>query len=180
MLLQYDSSDLSIWWVKILLQNGDLQTSTTIVEAGPWLCHHSMNSLTCWNILYLEEPFPSIAQYFCNIMIVSTYLFGGFDWVSTFEYYCGLESSIWCHYFENCPVIKLSCRGMYLQSNEILFNLNMKCWNSAFYAQGSKIIIVVLQVGAVKIFVVTGKRKEGMKLSLPPKLVEKLVWVPVI
>ncbi len=24
------------------------------------------------------------------------------------------------------------------------------------------------------------KRKEGMKLSLPPKLVEKLVWVPVI
>jgi hypothetical protein len=25
-----------------------------------------------------------------------------------------------------------------------------------------------------------GKRKEGMKLSLPPKLVEKLVWVPVI
>ncbi len=23
-------------------------------------------------------------------------------------------------------------------------------------------------------------RKEGMKLSLPPKLVEKLVWVPVI
>jgi hypothetical protein len=69
---------------------------------------------------------------------------------------------------------------MYLQSNEILFNLNMKRWNSAFYAQGSRIIIVVLQVGAVKIFVVTGKRKEGMKLSLPPKLVEKLVWVPVI
>jgi len=26
----------------------------------------------------------------------------------------------------------------------------------------------------------SGKRKEGMKLSLPPKLVEKLVWVPVI
>jgi hypothetical protein len=23
------------------------------------------------------------------------------------------------------------------------------------------------------------KRKKGMKLSLPPKLVEKLVWVPV-
>jgi hypothetical protein len=23
-------------------------------------------------------------------------------------------------------------------------------------------------------------RKEGIKLSLPPKLVEKLVWVPVI
>jgi hypothetical protein len=26
----------------------------------------------------------------------------------------------------------------------------------------------------------SGKRKEGIKLSLPPKLVEKLVWVPVI
>jgi len=25
-----------------------------------------------------------------------------------------------------------------------------------------------------------GKSKEGMKVSLPPKLVEKLVWVPVI
>ncbi len=25
-----------------------------------------------------------------------------------------------------------------------------------------------------------GKRKEWMKLNLPPKLVEKLVWVPVI
>jgi hypothetical protein len=26
----------------------------------------------------------------------------------------------------------------------------------------------------------SGKRKVGMKLSLPPKLVEILVWVPVI
>ncbi len=26
----------------------------------------------------------------------------------------------------------------------------------------------------------SGKRKEGMKLSLQPKLVESLVWVPVI
>jgi hypothetical protein len=26
----------------------------------------------------------------------------------------------------------------------------------------------------------SGKRKEGMKLSIPPELVEKLVWVPVI
>jgi hypothetical protein len=34
----------------------------------------------------------------------------------------------------------------------------------------------------VKIYVaaVKAKRKEGMKLNLPPKLVEKLVWVPVI
>jgi hypothetical protein len=52
--------------------------------------------------------------------------------------------------------------------------------------EGSKVIIVVVQVRAVKIYVAaeqwrrSGKRKEGMKLSLLPKLVEKLVWVPVI
>jgi hypothetical protein len=28
----------------------------------------------------------------------------------------------------------------------------MKCWKSAFNAQGSRLIIVVLQVGAVKIY----------------------------
>jgi hypothetical protein len=52
----------------------------------------------------------------------------------------------------------------------------MKCSNSEFNAQGSKLIIVVVHVGAVKIYVaaVEALRKEGMKLSLPPKLVEKL------
>jgi hypothetical protein len=29
----------------------------------------------------------------------------------------------------------------------------MKCWNSAFNAQGSRVIIVVVQVGAVRIYV---------------------------
>ncbi len=29
----------------------------------------------------------------------------------------------------------------------------MKCWNSAFNAQGSRVIIVVVLVGAVKIYV---------------------------
>ncbi len=37
--------------------------------------------------------------------------------------------------------------------NEILLNINMKCWNLTFNAQGLKIIIVVIQVGLVKIFV---------------------------
>jgi hypothetical protein len=44
--------------------------------------------------------------------------------------------------------------------------------------------MVVVQVGAVKIYVaaVEALRKEerGDELSSPPKLVEKLVWVPVI
>jgi hypothetical protein len=69
---------------------------------------------------------------------------------------------------------------------KFLLNLSMKCWNSAFIAQGSRVIIVVVEVvEVVKIYVaglkaLRGLRKEGMKLSLPPKLVEKLVWVPVI
>jgi hypothetical protein len=50
------------------------------------------------------------------------------------------------------------------------------------YHLGSRVIV---QVGAVKIYVAaqwrrSGTSKERMKLSLPPKLVEKLVCVPVI
>ncbi len=71
----------------------------------------------------------------------------------------------------------------YLQSKDILLNLKMKCWNSAFNAQGSRLIIVVVHVGAVKIYVAAvevlrKKEKNRMKLSLPSKLVEKLVEVP--
>ncbi len=40
----------------------------------------------------------------------------------------------------------------YPQSKENLSNLGMKCWNSAFNAEGSRVIIVVVQVRAVKIF----------------------------
>ncbi len=39
------------------------------------------------------------------------------------------------------------------QSNEILLNLSVKCWNSTFNAQGSRVIIVIVQLGAVKIYV---------------------------
>jgi hypothetical protein len=60
----------------------------------------------------------------------------------------------------------------------------MKCSNSAFNAQGLRVIIVVVKVGAVKIHVAvvdaSVKRKDGMKLSLPPKFMGKLAWVPVI
>jgi hypothetical protein len=38
----------------------------------------------------------------------------------------------------------------YPQSNEILLNFSMKCCNSAFTAQSLTLIIVLLQVGAVK------------------------------
>ncbi len=41
----------------------------------------------------------------------------------------------------------------YLQSRDILINLSMKCPYSAFNAQGSRLIIVVVQLGAMKIYV---------------------------
>jgi hypothetical protein len=66
----------------------------------------------------------------------------------------------------------------YLQSKQILSNLGMKCWNSAFNAQGSRVIKIVClcssSAGALT------KKETQVKLSLPPKLMEKLVWVPVI
>jgi hypothetical protein len=73
----------------------------------------------------------------------------------------------------------------YPQSEEILLNLNMKCWNSAFNARGfesnysdctgrSSENICSISGGAQE------KGKSGMKLSLLPILVAKLVWVPVI
>ncbi len=49
----------------------------------------------------------------------------------------------------------------------------MKCWNSAFNAQGSRVIILVVHVGVMKIYVAVvragaqEKRKHRMKLSLP-------------
>ncbi len=55
----------------------------------------------------------------------------------------------------------------YLQSKKILLHLSMKCQNSAFNAQGSRVIIVLVQVRAVKICVApvewrhSRKRKES-------------------
>ncbi len=45
----------------------------------------------------------------------------------------------------------------YQQSKEILLNLGMKCWNWAFNAEGWRVIIIVVQVGAVKIYVAAVK-----------------------
>jgi hypothetical protein len=63
-------------------------------------------------------------------------------------------------FFESLDITIIFC---YLQSKEILLNLSMKCWNSAFNAQSSRVIIVVVQVGAVKIslaIVETLRKKE--------------------
>jgi hypothetical protein len=38
---------------------------------------------------------------------------------------------------------------------KFLLNLSMKWWNSAFNAQGSTVTVVIVQVGAVKLYVAT-------------------------
>jgi predicted oxidoreductase (fatty acid repression mutant protein) len=51
----------------------------------------------------------------------------------------------------------------------------MKCRNSAFNAQGSRVIVVVVQEGAVKLYLaaVEALRKDRIKLPLPPKIAGK-------
>jgi hypothetical protein len=110
-----------------------------------------------------------------------------FRWVGDKYFNCPSEllvksPSLWACFHPPYPLFP-----WYLQSKEFKKKSSMKCWNSAFNAQSLRVIIVVVQVGAVKIYVeaVEALRKKGktgwnMKLSLPPKLVEKLVWVPVI
>ncbi len=49
----------------------------------------------------------------------------------------------------------------------------MKCWKSAFNAQGSTLIIVALQVGAMKIYAAREKERQGetqftTKTEVPP------------
>ncbi len=89
----------------------------------------------------------------------------------------------------------------YPQSKEILLDLSMKCWNATFNAQGSRVIIVVVQVGAVKMYVTAVKEltenergdetqfttKIGGKTSLGPSYFVYLkfhsqlsIWCPII
>jgi hypothetical protein len=58
----------------------------------------------------------------------------------------------------------------------------MKCCNSAFNAQGLRLIIVVVQLGAVKIYVAAvealRKRKDRMKLKFTTKIDGFLSFIP--
>jgi hypothetical protein len=58
------------------------------------------------------------------------------------------------------PFHPLSLVQWYPQSNETLLNLSM---NSAFHTQGSRVIIVVVQVGAMKIYVGAVESLRGKK-----------------
>jgi hypothetical protein len=56
----------------------------------------------------------------------------------------------------------------------------MKCSNSAFNAQGSKLIIISVQVGAVKIYVAAVDALRKQEREDETQFTEKVVWVPVI
>jgi hypothetical protein len=69
------------------------------------------------------------------------------------------------------PLTPKSLFQGYSQSKEILLNLGMKCWNSAFNLQGSRVIIAVVQVGAVKTYatsVETLERQDETQFTFPP------------
>jgi hypothetical protein len=75
----------------------------------------------------------------------------------------------------------------YPQSKDILINFSTKFSNTqAFNAQGLRLIIVVVQLGAVKIYICSSrgealrkKERDKMKLSLPPKpMVFFLSFIP--
>jgi len=49
------------------------------------------------------------------------------------------------------PTISPPIFPWYPQSKEILLNVGMKCWNSAFNAQGLRVIIVVVHIGLAEV-----------------------------
>ncbi len=110
--------------------------------------------------------------------------------VSVFNVHKALELSIRVNLSASSLLGMLSPQW-YPQSNEILLNLNMKCSNSAFNTQGSRppsynsctgrrSVVYNVHVAWQQQWRRSGKRKDRMKLSLSPNLVEKLVWVPVV
>jgi len=74
---------------------------------------------------------------------------------------------------------------VYMQSEEILLNIDIKCWVSVFNAQGSRPIIVVVQVGPVKTYVTTvealREKETRYEIQFTSKIGgKKLVWLQVI
>jgi hypothetical protein len=60
-----------------------------------------------------------------------------------------LHPCLWAYFHPLSPLFS----GIRKVMKFCLLNLSMKCWNSAFNAQGSREIIIIVRVGAVKIHV---------------------------
>jgi hypothetical protein len=52
----------------------------------------------------------------------------------------------------------------------------MKCWNSAFNAQGSRVIRVVVQAGAVKIYVAAVEALRKKETQDETQFTTKILW----
>ncbi len=82
-------------------------------------------------------------------------------------------------------LLDLLSRPWYLQTKKILLNLGMEGWNSAFNAQASRVIILVVQVGEVENLCSTSggaqeKGKTGWNSVYHWNCWKKLVWIPII
>jgi hypothetical protein len=108
-------------------------------------------------------PFNGQGKHPCCICYISVILvnFSG-KWMNCVDVVELFVKSPYLQFFFRPPFTPYSMFQWYLQSNEILLNLKMKCWNLAFNAQGSR-IIVIIQVRVEKTYVVGGGVQEKGK-----------------
>jgi hypothetical protein len=102
-----------------------------------------------------------------------------------FHFWLGLGSFLFVLPFPGLQSVL--CLMKFTWLTLISFNLTMKCWNSVFNAQGLRVPNYSSCTARFSENICSSsewrrseKRKDRMKLSLPTKFVEKLVWVPVI
>jgi hypothetical protein len=58
---------------------------------------------------------------------------------------------LWASFHPLSPLSVVSAKSRhFIKSQYDMLQFSMKCWNSAFNAQGSRLIIVLVQVGAMK------------------------------
>jgi hypothetical protein len=83
-----------------------------------------------------------------------------------------LHPCLWAYFHPLSPLFS----GIRIVMKFCLLNLSMKCWNSSSNAQGSKEIMIIVWVGAVKNTCSSSGGAQGkmkntiIKLSLSPKL----------
>jgi hypothetical protein len=174
-----DHIDGTSFWKSRILIDGDMgwscirflyrQTLTSVVTIE-WRYIHPMESW-CSNhaASIVQKPKSTIAIWWIfDFKVFQVMLKFCFLHISKRELYFNLLWLIAIDPFlmaADCPRQTLFIRRVtlsftpyplfqwYVQSKEVLLNLGMKFWNSAFNAQGSRVIIIHVQVRAVKIYV---------------------------
>jgi hypothetical protein len=121
------------------------------LESRGLIIKFSLNNQVVWKVTLSS---PSLFHPLSPVSVVSV------KWCNFIKsQYEMLKLNIQCTRFER------NYNSWYVQSNEILLNPSMKCWNWTFNAQGFRVIIVVVQVGAHKRFSTRGNDPtEGLAL----------------